>query len=188
MNYEPRRVVISGLGAIAPNGIGKEAFWQACVAGRSGIRQITRFDADFLSTRIAGEVPDFQPAALGLSEAEIETLDRGTQFAVAAANLALWDSGLLATPGESPGQFERASWGVSLGTAMGPVAEGERLWRQFTDNGTRAPRSTNHDSRPATLLLASMPAAALAAHHRLHGPCTVVATGCSAGEIGRAHV
>lgn len=188
MKNEPRRVVISGLGAIAPNGIGKEAFWQACVSGRSGIRRITRFDADFLPTHIAGEVPDFQPVALGLSEAEIETLDRGTQFAVAAANLALWDSGLLATPGGSLEHCDRTNWGVSLGTAMGPVAEGERLWRQFTTNGTHAPRPTGHGSQPATLLLASMPAAALAAHHGLHGPCAVVATGCSAGAdaIGQA--
>ncbi len=188
MSYEPRRVVISGLGAIAPNGIGKEAFWQACAAGRSGIRQITRFNADFLPTRIAGEVPDFQPAALGLSEAEIETLDRGTQFAVAAANLALWDSGLLRTPGDALDQLDRTNWGVSLGTAMGPVAEGERLWRQFTADGTRPPRATDNGSQLATLLLASMPAAALAAHHGLHGPCAVVATGCSAGAdaIGQA--
>ncbi|MGH2509146.1 MAG: beta-ketoacyl-[acyl-carrier-protein] synthase family protein, partial [Ktedonobacteraceae bacterium] len=188
MNNEPRRVVISGLGAIAPNGIGQDAFWQACVCGRTGIRQITRFDASFLPTRIAGEVPDFQPVALGLSQTEITTLDRGTQFAVAAANLALWDSGLLAKLGGTLGTLDRANCGVSLGTAMGPVAEGERLWRQFTDNGTRPPRSTTSESQAATLLLASMPAAALAAHHDLHGPCVVIATGCSAGAdaIGQA--
>jgi 3-oxoacyl-(acyl-carrier-protein) synthase len=188
MNNEPRRVVISGLGAIAPNGIGQDAFWQACINGQAGIRQITRFDASFLPTRIAGEVPDFQPAALGLSQTEIEVLDRGTQFAVAAANLALWDSGLLADFGGPLNSFDRARCGVSMGTAMGPVAEGERLWRQFTDNGTHTPRSTAPHSHPATLLLASMPAAALAAHHDLHGPCAVIATGCSAGAdaIGQA--
>ncbi|MEO7021707.1 MAG: beta-ketoacyl-[acyl-carrier-protein] synthase family protein [Ktedonobacteraceae bacterium] len=188
MNNEPRRVVISGLGAVAPNGIGRDAFWQACVCGRGGIRQITRFDASFLLTRIAGEVPDFQPAALGLSQAEIETLDRGTQFAVAAANLALLDSGLLDTLDGTLNSLDLTNCGVSMGTAMGPVAEGERLWRQFTDNGTRSPRYTTPGSQAATLLLASMPAAALAAHHELHGPCVVVATGCSAGAdaIGQA--
>lgn len=188
MNNQPRRVVISGLGAIAPNGIGQDAFWQACIAGRAGIRQITRFDASFLPTRIAGEVSDFQPAALGLSQTEIETLDRVTQFAVAAANLALWDSGLLAEPGGTLRGFDRTTCGVLLGTAMGPVAEGERVWRQLTDNGTRQPRATALDRPLATLLLASMPAAALAAHHDLHGPCAVIATGCSAGAdaIGQA--
>ena len=65
-----RRVVITGLGVLAPNGIGKEAFWQACLAGRSGIRQISRFDASTLPTRIAGEIPDFNPEALGLTPEE----------------------------------------------------------------------------------------------------------------------
>lgn len=188
MNNAPRRVVISGLGAIAPTGIGQAPFWQACVNGQAGIRQITRFDASFLATRIAGEVPDFQPAALGLSQTEIATLDRGTQFAVAAANLALVDSGLLAEPGGTLTALDCATCGVSIGTAMGPVAEGERLWRHFTDNGTRPPRAHTSVSQVATLLLASMPAAALAAHYDVHGPCTVIATGCSAGAdaIGQA--
>ena len=188
MIVQPRRVVISGLGAIAPNGIGKDAFWRACVSGCSGVRQITHFDASALPTRIAGEVPDFQPTTLGLSQTEIETLDRGTQFAVVAANLALCDGGLLSTPGAALTLAERDTCGVLLGTAMGPVAEGERLWRRFTSDGKHSPRATESGSRSATLLLASMPAAAVAAHHNLHGPCTVVATGCSAGAdaIGQA--
>lgn len=70
-----KRVVITGLGVIAPNGIGKEAFWQANMLGQSGIRQITRFDAHTLTTRIAGEVLDFDPYALGLTALECNTLD-----------------------------------------------------------------------------------------------------------------
>lgn len=188
MNNKPRRVVISGLGVVAPNGIGQEAFWQACICGRSGIRHITSFDASFLPTRIAGEISDFQPTTFGLSSTEIATLDRGTQFAVAAANLALCDSGLLKEPSDTLHTLDRTICGVSLGTAMGPVAEGERLWRHFTADGTHAPRETSSHSSTATLHLASMPAAALAAHHHLHGPCTVIATGCSAGAdaIGQA--
>ncbi len=60
-----RRVVITGLGVVACNGIGKEDFWSACVAGRSGIRGITRFDASPLSSQIAGEIANFDPEALG---------------------------------------------------------------------------------------------------------------------------
>jgi 3-oxoacyl-(acyl-carrier-protein) synthase len=71
-----RRVVITGLGVLAPNGIGKEAFWQECLAGRSGIRQISRFDASTLPTRIAGEIPDFNPEALGLTPEECIHLKR----------------------------------------------------------------------------------------------------------------
>lgn len=176
-----RRVVITGLGVIAPNGNGQEEFWQACVAGRSGVRQITRFDASFLPTRIAGEVRDFPADEFGLSENEIKLLDRGTQFVLAAANLALRDSGL-------EDCIDRETCGVAIGTAMGPVEEGERLWRLFTDDGTHAPRYPPGGVQLLTFLFSSMPAAAIAAHHQLHGPSTVIATGCSAGAdaIGQA--
>ena len=73
-----RRVVITGLGVVAPNGIGKEDFWQACISGRSGVRLVTLFDASFLPTRIAGEVVGFDPAALGLTKEEADALDRSS--------------------------------------------------------------------------------------------------------------
>ena len=176
-----RRVVITGLGVIAPNGNGREEFWQACVAGRSGVRQITRFDASLLPTRIAGEVRDFPARELGLAADEVKLLDRGTQFVLAAANLALRDSGLAE-------DFDRESCGVAIGTAMGPVEEGERLWRLFTSDGAHAPLYPPEGAQLFTLLFSSMPSTAIAAHHHLHGPSTVIATGCSAGAdaIGQA--
>jgi 3-oxoacyl-(acyl-carrier-protein) synthase len=179
-----KRVVITGLGVVAPNGIGKEEFWQACIAGRSGVRRITRFDASFLPTQIAGEVLVFDPASLGLTEEESTILDRGTQFAVAAANLAFHDSGLSNTLSES----ERNSMGVYIGTVMASVEEGEKLWLQFTGRGAHPPRALKQDIQPATLLMSYVPASAIAAHLQLHGPCTVISTGCSAGAdaIGQA--
>src|SRR5689334_10938123 len=89
-----RRVVITGLGVVAPNGIGKEEFWDACISGRSGIRRITRFDASNLPTQIAGEVTNFCPEKLGLTEDERLLLDRAAQYSVAAANLAMQDARL----------------------------------------------------------------------------------------------
>lgn len=177
-----RRVVITGLGVIAPNGNGKDEFWQACVAGRSGIGPITHFDASMLPTRIAGEVRDFQARDFGLSEQEAEILDRGTQFVLAAANLALRDSGLELE------RLDRETCGVAVGAAMGPVAEGERLWRLFTDEGAHPPRTPPGGAQLFTLLLSSMPSTAIAAHYGLHGPSTVIATGCSAGAdaVGQA--
>src|SRR5580700_5799300 len=74
-----RHVVITGLGVLAPNGCGKEAFWQACLQGRSGVRPITRFAAGDFPTRIAGQIPDFSPVAFGLTPIECRFLDRGTQ-------------------------------------------------------------------------------------------------------------
>src|SRR5260370_3031281 len=112
-----RRVVITGLGVVAPNGIGKEAFWDACISGRSGIRRITRFDASQLPVQIAGEVTNFCPEAVGLTEKESKTLDLATQYAVAAANLAIQDAGFVNELSEE--DLDRT--GVAIGSAMACV-------------------------------------------------------------------
>lgn len=180
-----RRVVITGLGVLAPNGIGKEAFWQACLAGRSGIRQISRFDASTLPTRIAGEIPDFNPEALGLTPEECIHLDRSTQLAIAASNLALQDAHLVNALTEE----ERERTGVFMGAAMASIEEGESIWAQLTSSGTQPLGAITEDIWFSdSLFLNNAPAAAIAAHHQLYGPSTVISTGCSAGAdaIGQA--
>lgn len=180
-----RRVVITGLGVLAPNGIGKEAFWQACLAGRSGIRQISRFDASTLPTRIAGEIPDFNPEALGLTPEECIHLDRSAQLAIAAANLALQDAHLINALTEE----ERDRTGVFMGAAMASIEEGEGLWVQLTNGGTQPLGAITEDIWFSdSLFLNNASAAAIAAHHQLHGPSTVISTGCSAGAdaLGQA--
>src|SRR5438876_3899747 len=179
-----RWIVISGLGVLAPNGIGKEAFWQACISGRSGIRHITRFDASALPTRIAGEIPNFNPEELGLTLEECLHLDRSTQLAIAAANLALQDANLIHVLTEE----ERDHTGVYMGTAMASVEEGERIWLQLTNHGTQQLHAITDDIISDSLFLNNASAAAIAVHHQLHGPSTVISTGCSAGAdaIGQA--
>ena len=88
-----RRVVITGIGAVTPFGMGKDAFWQGIANARSGVRRITRFDASELTAQIAGEVPDFDPLQF-MDRKDARRMDRFTQFAVAAAALALADAGL----------------------------------------------------------------------------------------------
>src|SRR5256886_17044726 len=173
-----RRVVITGLGVVAPNGIGKEEFWQACVAGKSGIRRITRFDPSILPSQVAGEVTDFDAEQLGLTEEEAQHLDRGTQFAVAAANLALRDAGL-----DEAGlsEEEREQCGVYIGSAMAYAEEGELLWVALTDGGTHTPEGDIPARISSSMLITHSSAQSIAAHHHLHGPCMVIATGCSAG-------
>jgi len=179
-----RRVVITGLGVVAPNGIDKEHFWQACLSGRSGISHITRFDASPLPSQIAGEVANFAPHQLGLSADEILHMDRATQFGLAAANLAMQDAGLANALSEE----EREQTGVYIGLAMACLEEGEKQWAQATGNGKYEPDANQNDTIPATLLMSHASASAIAAHHQLYGPCTVIATGCSAGAdaIGQA--
>ena len=89
-----RRVVITGLGVVAPNGIGKDAFWDALVAGKSGIDYITAFDATSYPCKVAGEVRDFDPTRF-MHVRRIQHRGRFSQLAVAAAKLALEDSKLV---------------------------------------------------------------------------------------------
>ncbi len=212
-----RRVVITGLGVVAPNGIGKEAFWDACISGRSGVRLVTRIDTSMLPTRIAGEVPDFEPEAFGISREELLFTDRNTRFALVAAHLALQDADLL---GRSPrimvgaplagalgdgggalagalggggaslaGTLERDRTGVYMGSAMASIEDGENLWLQLMDRGAHPPEYTMNAIIPPTLFKTHAPAAAIAARYHLHGPCTVISTACSAGgdAIGEAY-
>jgi 3-oxoacyl-[acyl-carrier-protein] synthase II len=92
-----RRVVITGLGVVAPNGIGKDTFWQNLIAGKSGIDYITAFDASSYPCRIAGEVRDF--VATDFMRGRIaKTMGRFSQLAIASARLALEDARLSISP------------------------------------------------------------------------------------------
>ncbi|MEO8953646.1 MAG: beta-ketoacyl-[acyl-carrier-protein] synthase family protein [Ktedonobacteraceae bacterium] len=180
-----RRVVITGLGVLACNGIGKEQFWNACIAGQSGIKHITRFDASSLPSQIAGEIVDFNPYALGLTEIECQLTDRNTQLALAAANLALQDAGFA----QGLSEEERDMMGVFMGSAMASSEEAEKLWVKLTGRGEHDASNAFQEFIPPTLLMTHAPAAAIATHHQLHGPCLVISTGCSAGAdaIGQAY-
>jgi 3-oxoacyl-[acyl-carrier-protein] synthase II len=92
MNQQ-RRVVVTGLGLVSPLGTGVDKNWQALLEGRSGIRKITRFAADGFAARIAGEVPDFK-ADDYIEPKEIKKMDLFIQYALAAATMAMADSGL----------------------------------------------------------------------------------------------
>ena len=109
-----RRVVITGVGAVTPLGIGVEESWQLLCQGKSGIGAITRFDASDFRTRIAGEVKGFEPSDF-IDRKLIKRGDRFIHFALAATRMALDDSALTVNAGNS----DRV--GVSVGTAMGGI-------------------------------------------------------------------
>lgn len=87
-----RRVVITGIGVIAPNGIGKENFWKALKEGKSGIKKITSFDTTELPVKIAGEVTDFRPEDYIEDKKKIKRMARFSQFAVSCAKMAIEDA------------------------------------------------------------------------------------------------
>lgn len=105
------RVVVTGMGVIAPIGTGVEQFWNAAVNGVCGIRKINSFDASNQRSQIAGEIIGFDPASL-MSAKQIEQSDRFTQLALCAANFALKDSGDLDC-------YLPQRVAVSLGSGMG---------------------------------------------------------------------
>ena len=96
------RVVITGMGILAPNGIGNDEFWESLVTGRSGIGPITLFDASDLKSRIAGEVKNFDPHDYIEPELKPKRMARHTQFAYAATMLALEDAGLEISEADLP--------------------------------------------------------------------------------------
>src|SRR5271154_3300965 len=88
-----RRVVITGLGVVACNGIGKDSFWQANMQGRSGIDKIICFDAEVFDVHIAGEVRDFDPSQFMPAEVA-KKVDRFVHFGLACSEMAVKDSKL----------------------------------------------------------------------------------------------
>lgn len=89
-----RRAVITGIGAVAPNGIGREAFWRATQAGQSGVRSINAFDASAYAVSIAGQVPQEFDELAWISAKERQHVSRATPLALAAASEALADAGI----------------------------------------------------------------------------------------------
>ncbi len=125
---DKKRVVITGLGVISPNGIGIDAFWKALSSGRSGIGRITHFDASSYPSQIAGEVKDFDPLNF-MSPKSARRMDRFAQFSVGATSMALEDANIEITEKNS----DRI--GISLGSALGGIPCAEAQHSVFLEKG-----------------------------------------------------
>ena len=117
-----RRVVVTGLGLVTPLATGVEATWLALLAGKSGVGPITRFDPGSLRTRIAAEVKVFDPLAW-MDRREARRNDRYVHFALAAAEMAVRQSGLRIGPED--GQYSPDRVGVIIGSGIGGLASAE---------------------------------------------------------------
>lgn len=109
-----RKVVVTGIGLVTPIGLSTPTTWESLITGKSGIAPITRFDTSKLETKIAGEVKNFDPVQF-MEKKEVKKVDRFIQFAIAASEEALADSGLKI----SPGNADRV--GVIVGSGMGGI-------------------------------------------------------------------
>jgi 3-oxoacyl-[acyl-carrier-protein] synthase II len=133
-----RRVVITGIGAITPIGLGVDGLWHGLKRRTSAVRCITRFDPTAFKSRVAGEVPDFV-ATDHIEERRARRLDRYSQFTVAATRMALGDAEL------DLGREDPDRIGAMMGTALGGVAHGERQYHAV--HGRWIPRSRSPCSR-----------------------------------------
>ncbi|MBQ1914416.1 MAG: beta-ketoacyl-ACP synthase II [Selenomonadaceae bacterium] len=163
------RVVITGLGAITPIGIGKEDFWKGLLEGRNGIARITRFDAEGFDAQIAGEVKDFDPTAY-IDKKESKRMDRCTQFAVAAAKLAIEDAGL----DLDKENLDRI--GTFVGTGIGGM---ETMHSQYEKFFAKGPSRISPFFVP--MMIPNMPAGQVSIVYHLHGPSSCMATACATG-------
>ncbi|MFF2147362.1 beta-ketoacyl-[acyl-carrier-protein] synthase family protein [Kitasatospora sp. NPDC058190] len=170
-----RRVAVTGIGVVAPGGIGIPAFWDLLTAGRTATRGITLFDPTGFRSRIAAEC-DFDPAAHGLTPEQVRRDDRYVQFAMVAADEAIADAGLdLAA--EDPWRVA-----VSLGTAVGGTTRLEHDYAMVSAGGARwdvdhrrAEPQLHRAFAPSTL------ASTVAERVGAHGPVQTVSTGCTSG-------
>jgi 3-oxoacyl-[acyl-carrier-protein] synthase II len=181
-----RRVVVTGLGVVAPNGIGKDAFWSACLNGKSGVGPIRSFDASGHPVQIAAEVPAFDVTRFLRPghRKTIKIMSRAMRFAVGAAGLAITDSGL------DWDRLDPQTIGVVMGTGMVPVELPEltpALVQSCDEDGQLQTRRLGQLG-PSTLFplwilkyLPNMVAAHISLAFNAQGPNSTITTACVAG-------
>ncbi|WP_328551607.1 MULTISPECIES: beta-ketoacyl-[acyl-carrier-protein] synthase family protein [unclassified Streptomyces] len=177
-----RRVAITGIGVLAPGGIGAKNFWNLLSEGRTSTRGITFFDPTPFRSRVAAEI-DFDPEEHGLSPQEIRRMDRAAQLAVVATREAVADSGI------DLAELDPYRTGVTIGSAVGATTGLDQEYRVVSDGGRldlvdhryAVPHLYNH-------FVPSSFAAEVAWAVGAEGPSTVVSTGCTSGldSVGHA--
>jgi 3-oxoacyl-[acyl-carrier-protein] synthase II len=174
---DPRRVVVTGLGALTPVGNTAEELWSSLVHGRSGIGPITRFDATDFPTRIAGEVRNFDPLNF-VDKKEARRLDPYLQYAIAGASLAVQDAGL------DTGKVDATRFGVMIGSGIGGITTLLENHKTFLDRG---PDRVSPFFIP--MLIINMASGLVSMRFGAKGPNSSVVTACATGNhaIGDAY-
>jgi 3-oxoacyl-[acyl-carrier-protein] synthase II len=163
-----KKIVITGMGAVTPIGIGVKEYWKNLIAGKCGIGPITRFSVNDLAVKVAAQVRDFDPAAL-LPKRLAKDAALFSQFAYVAAEEALAQSGLDC-------EAESRRIGITMGTAMSGIVSTAETQEQITASG-----KTKVSPRFVPKILGNIAAAQIAIEKGLNGPCYTVSTACSSG-------
>ncbi len=163
-----RRVVVTGVGLVSSLGIGTAPTWQALCAGQSGIRAITRFDAEGFASRIAGEVRGFDPLDY-VPKKDVKKMDVFIQYAIAAAEFARADAGLEVTPEIAP------RVGVYIASGIGGFSTIEREHKALLNGG---PRKISPFFIPAAII--NLAAGHVSIRLGARGPNSATCTACSA--------
>ncbi|AEE96248.1 beta-ketoacyl-ACP synthase II [Mahella australiensis] len=170
------RVVITGMGAVTPLGIGKDIFWNNIKNGVSGIDKIQRFDASAFTTQIAGEVLDFKPEDY-IDRKEAKHMDRFTQFAMASAAMAVNDASI------NLDDMDKNRLGVVMGVGIGGIATFEE---QHTLLNTKGPGRISPFFVP--MIITNIAAGQIAIAYGAKGYNTTIVTACASATnaIGEA--
>ncbi len=171
MATEHRRVVITGIGAVTPIGTGRKGLWAGVLAGRSAVRRITRFDPSPFRSQVAAEVRDFDPLDY-LEPQRARRLDRYSQFAIAAAQGAVLDSGLCLSKSDAE------VTGVYLGSALGGLSFAEEQHSVYVERGLRAVNNIL-----ALTVFGSASSCNIAMEMGLFGPNQTNANSCASGAV-----
>ena len=173
-----RRVVITGLGAVTPLGNSATDTWQGICAGRSGIGGITRFDCSGFATRIAGELKNFDPLTF-VNKKELRRMDDFIVYALAAAEMAVADAGLVVgqgTGGQRSGAVNGDRVGVIIGSAIGGLATMENEKETILNQG---PGKISPFTVPA--VLPNLGAGHVSIRFGAKGPIGCPVTACASG-------
>jgi len=171
-----KRVVVTGLGVLAPNGVGTKEFWQANVDGKSGIAKVTDFDVSKLASKIAGQVKAFDPLDY-VAKDTLRIADRYAVLGLAASQMALQDSGL------DLDREDRNRIGSIIGSGLGGVIFHEEQMEAGYAKGA-------HRLHPLCVprITPNAVSAHIAIQHGLLGPNMVISTACASGShaVGEA--
>jgi 3-oxoacyl-[acyl-carrier-protein] synthase II len=164
-----RRVVVTGMGAISPMGVGARALWEGVKAGSNGIARVTKLDVSQLPTKVAGEIRDFDPSR-HIDKKELKRMDRYSQYALAASMMAIESSGI-----ELDAE-DRSRIGVVIGSGIGGIETFEEQHKVMLAKG---PSRVSPFFIP--MMIANMAAGNVAIHFGLKGFNECVVTACSSG-------